>query len=549
MREVRIGHCIDLLREMEPCSIQCVVTSPPYLGLRRYEGHQKVVWGGDPDCQHEWVEHRYYTGKSAGRGSGEAFHEAGPANAERLKAARWREDSTCAKCGAWYGAFGLEPTPELYVEHTISILREIHRVLRPDGVLWWNIGDSFFGSWGNYGARAGKQRTRREQRFPRAAWDANTKRPPLSGNHHVLKPKDLCAIPFRVALAAQADGWWLRSVVIWQKLNGLPESVKDRPTVSHEYILLLTKSQRYFYDADAVREPHLPASIERAQRRWATRSKYDGKGPEHQHSWVRDKSSMRQSCHPAGRNLRSIWPMATRPYPGAHFAVFPPELPRRCILAGTPEKACATCGAPWQRVTRREIDNTGYPHGPGGNYAGKGRPPGGQESDQSSTLGKVARYRVITVGWQPTCQCHGEPDTVTVKCERCAGTGRELAYPDTGPNTADRNKAPYQKNNPHLARLDRQPTDEPCPACAGTGECETTVWPHDVLQRWPTRPAIVLDPFAGSGTTLMVAEELGRWWIGLDICEDYRSQILERTRLGEQAGQRSLTGGDVSAAQ
>jgi len=534
MREVRIGHCVDVLREMEAESVQCVVTSPPYWGLRRYDGQQEVVWGGDPDCEHEWISRRYYAEQSLARDSREAFSEAGEGNAARLKAARWREDSACVKCGAWRGPFGLQPTPEMYVEHTVCVLREIRRVLRRDGVVWWNLGDTFFGSWGNYGARNGKQRTRRKERYPRDAWDAFTGRPPMAGAHTILKPKDLCAIPFRVALAAQADGWWLRSVVVWDKPNAMPESVKDRPTESHEYVILLAKAERYFYDADAVREPHQEASFERVQRRWAVNSKYDEEAPQHLHSWMRDKSDMRRSCHPAGRNMRTVWRFATYPYPGAHFAVFPPELPRRCILAGSPPKVCATCGAPWKRQTQREIDNTGYPNGPGGNYAAKGRPPGGQENDESSTLGTVARYRVTTLGWEPTCTCHGQPEKTVVTCDECDGTGRAMVYPDTGPNTTEHNKPPYGENNPHLARLEKEVTDEPCLACTGTGEIEAQSWSPEILEQWPTRPAIVLDPFAGSGTTLMVAEELGRWWIGIDICEDYLPQIQKRT------AQRSL---------
>jgi len=442
MREIRIGHCLDVLREMDAASIQCVVTSPPYWGRRRYDGQQEVVWGGQPDCDHAWSSRRYYVEQSTSRRGCEAFSQPGPANVRRLKAARWREDATCVRCGAWRGAYGLEPTPELYVEHTVAILREIRRVLRPDGVLWLNLGDSYAGS----GCTS-------------------------SATPKGLKPKDLCLAPFRVALAVQADGWWLRSVVIWDKPNPKPEPVRDRPTEGHEYVLLLAKSGRYFYDADAVRE--------RGPTRW--------------------------SSDPTERNLRTVWEFSTDSYPGAHFAVFPPELPRRCILAGSPPKVCATCGAPWERQTRRDVDNAGYPNGPGGNYVGKGTPPGGQGRDETSTLGKVARYRVTTLGWQPTCQCHGEAETVNVECPECGGSA-------TG---AD---------------------GDPCQACDGTGNHESRIWPADVLDQWPTRPAIVLDPFAGSGTTLMVAEELGRWWIGIDICDEYQAQIKQRT------AQRSLAG-------
>ena len=516
---------------MEAESVQCVVTSPPYWGLRRYDGQQEVIWGGQSDCDHEWSSRRYYTEQSTGRQGGEAFSKPGVENVERLKAARWREDAVCVRCGAWLGAYGLEPTPELYVEHTISILREIRRVLRPDGVVWWNIGDSYAGSGQGWQKERGSS-------IPRKWLEQyGYGRPPgyiSSASPNGLKPKDLCMVPFRVALAAQADGWWVRSVVVWNKLNPMPESVKDRPTESHEYVLLLTRSERYFYDADAVREPHQEASFERVQRRWAVHSKYDEQAPQHLHSWMRDKSEMRRSCHPAGRNMRTVWRFATYPYPGAHFAVFPPELPRRCILAGSSPKVCATCGAPWRRQTQREIDNTGYPNGPGGNYAAKGRPPGGQENDESSTLGTVARYRVTTLGWGPTCTCHGQPEKTVVSCDECDGTGLAMVYPEAGPNTAEQNKPPYGENNPHLARLEKEATDEPCPACAGTGEIEAQSWPPEILENWPTRPAIILDPFAGSGTTLMVAEDLGRWWIGIDICEDYLPQIRKRT------AQRSL---------
>jgi len=471
VREIRIGHCIDVLRKMEADSIQCVVTSPPYAGLRRYEGDQNAVWGGDPTCDHEWQSRRYYVEQSVSATSREAFSEAGEENIERLKAARWREDSTCGKCGAWYGAFGLEPTVELYVAHLVEIFREIRRVLRPDGVAWLNLGDSYAGSGQGWQHKDGSSIQRK--------WleTYGTGRPPAyisSATPTGIKPKDLMLVPSRAAISLQVDGWWVRAMVIWDRPNCMPESVKDRPTESHEYILLLTKSERYFYDADAVREPHKEASLLRVQEKWADNTKYDEDGaPERGHSWQRDREAMTHACHPGGRNLRSVWTFATIPYMGAHFAVFPPELPRRCILAGSPPKVCAECGAPYERVTEREpVPYPGGSHGnyvqkgrpPGGNYAIKGRPPGGQENADSSTLGKVEYYRVITVGWRPTCECHAD-----------------------------------------------LPAD----------------------QR-PTRPAIVLDPFAGSGTTLKAAEELGRWWVGIDICEEYLPQIQERT------AQRSL---------
>ncbi len=456
MREILIGNCRDKLRELPAGSVQCVVTSPPYWGLRRYEGEQSAVWGGDPDCEHEWESRRYYVEQSVSANSREAFSEAGEENIERLKAARWREDSACTKCGAWYGAFGLEPTPEQYVANTLEILREIRRVLRPDGVVWWNLGDSYAGSGGAHAehhATPGISKSFRRNGVPH--W-GQLGRPGRYLAPKGLKPKDLTLVPAWVALAAQADGFWVRAMVIWDKPNTMPESVKDRPTESHEYILLLTKCEHYFYDADAVREPLSETTIER--------NRYPHAGSACEEVAVSRPRRPGEFGIPAGRNLRSVWRFATVPYPGAHFAVFPPELPRRCILAGTPPKVCAECGAPWERMRARET-------------------AGGD--------------------WRPTCECHGQAEIVQTECPECGGTG-----------VVD---------------------DESCSACAGSGQTEKRVWAESVLHVWPTRPAIVLDPFAGSGTTLKVAEDLGRWWIGIDICQQYSEQIRERT------AQRSLT--------
>jgi len=160
--------------------------------------------------------------------------------------------NTCSLCGAWKGAYGLEPTPEMYVEHTIEILREIRRVLRKDGVVFWNIGDSYAGS-GGPGSQYDTKHPGYGKQFEKFT-------NPNKKGFKTIKPKDLCLIPFRVAIAAQEDGWWVRSVIIWSKPNPMPESVTDRPTESHEYILMLTKSARYYWDMEAVREKGLTNS-------------------------------------------------------------------------------------------------------------------------------------------------------------------------------------------------------------------------------------------------------------------------------------------------
>jgi DNA modification methylase len=307
------------------CSVQCVVTSPPYWGLRKYAGEQELVWGGEPahswepqPCEHEWVTSRYYTEQTAATETAEAFSQPGAANKARLKAGRWRETNTCIFCGAWRGAFGLEPTIEMYVTHSVEILREIRRVLRPDGVCFWNIADS-------YNAHPG-QRTEHDKAGYKQVTDRGSCES-ASRNDTKLKAKDLCLIPARVALAAQADGWWVRSDIIWSKPNPMPESVKDRPTDAYEHILMLTKSARYYWDAEAVKEPQTQESIARRTR--ARLTPYSPPGQ------TENTGLNREVEDGASRNLRNVWTFATEPYKGAHFATFPAELVIRCLQAST----------------------------------------------------------------------------------------------------------------------------------------------------------------------------------------------------------------------
>jgi len=208
------------------------------------------------------------------------------------------------------GQIGLERTPEEYVARLVEVFREVRRVLRDDGTLWLNLGDSYNGSGGaggDYGPGGLKEG-----------------QPKYPGRHIMaLKPKDLVGIPWRVAFALQDDGWYLRSDIIWHKPNPMPESVRDRPTKAHEYMFLLAKSRKYYYDADAVREPCTGAG-------WA-KSHADKAG----HGNGATGHDIRFGCHPLGRNRRDVWTIPTRPYKGAHFATFPPALVEPCLLAGS----------------------------------------------------------------------------------------------------------------------------------------------------------------------------------------------------------------------
>jgi DNA modification methylase len=320
------AHRLPLRNE----SVQTCVTSPPYWGLRSYSGEQAFSWGGE-DHAHAWGEE----GRSASRNRhSEATGEF--AREGRVPTTLHPSTGQHCGCGAWYGALGLEPTPELYVEHMVEVFREVRRVLRRDGTLWLNLGDSYTsGGRANY-----------DQAAPNHGAMSNVEgRPSLPAG---LKPKDLVGIPWRVAFALQADGWYLRSDIVWAKPNPMPESVTDRPTKSHEYLFLLAKSERYFYDSDAIRETGATGS-------WAAMPPIGGV----KHVTGNDNAtySGNQPASDGQRNARSVWNIATQPYPGAHFATFPEELPERCIKAGSAAQACSVCGAPWERQTER----TGWP--------------------------------------------------------------------------------------------------------------------------------------------------------------------------------------------
>jgi len=260
-------------------SVQCVITSPPYWGLRDYK--------------------------------------LGP------------------------DAIGLEPTPELYVQHIVEIFREVKRVLRKDGTCWVNMGDGYASQGGplKYDINSilgGKSEVQDYQRS-RSSPDG-------------LKPKDLIGMPWRVALALQADGWWLRSDIIWAKPNPMPESVTDRPTKAHEYLFLLTKSEKYYWDQEAVREPTttIPHPLVTSYKPGSASSMNSGEHQVKTIGGVPFDSS-------AGRNIRTVWTIATQPFPDAHFATFPEKLVEPCVLAGTSERGCCEeCGAPWDRIVQSE---------------------------------------------------------------------------------------------------------------------------------------------------------------------------------------------------
>lgn len=280
-------------------SVQCVITSPPYWGLRDY-GTAKWV-GGQEDCDHRVGRFETPVSDKQASNTGSAGHQA---------------RDVCPKCGAVRedNQLGLESTPEEYVASMVRIFREVRRVLRKDGVVWLNLGDSYAAG------KMGGDDSGDNGRFAGPRIEPKQRKAPDG-----LKPKDLVGIPWRVAFALQADGWWLRSDIVWAKPNPMPESVTDRPTKAHEYVFLLTKAAKYFYDHEAVREEPQGYMRKGGAADWTAESGHtNGQG-----------STSFHQMNPNGRNLRSVWTIATEPFPEAHFATFPEKLVETCIKAGS----------------------------------------------------------------------------------------------------------------------------------------------------------------------------------------------------------------------
>jgi DNA modification methylase len=468
-------------------SVHCVVTSPPFFGLRVYKGVEPSTWAD-----------------------------------------------------GWRGLLGNEPSPALYVAHIVEVFREVRRVLRDDGTCWLELGDSFAGTGGfaksenDHGMPDGTGET------PVGKWQ---------NDYGAAKPLDLLGIPWAVAFALRDDGWYLRSDVVWAKKGCMPESISGwawqqhrskvapapdrtihdarasgtgnrressgpvaqqphavwedcpgcedcekndglvlrrgswRPTRSHSFIFLLAKSDSYYCDADAVREPHTSKEQNRTADGGSVAespmwTEVTGGGPPHRglhrvktaespHAGGRRQApepGEPGAFHPAGRNQRDVWHLATTPTPDAHFATFTEEIPRRAILAGTSAKGvCPACGAPWARVVLREIGSQ-ESSVPDDEYA---RESGGHSRSRSPTVmfRQAMSTRRATSGWRATCAC---------------------------------------------------PPAEPV-------------------------PAVVLDPFVGSGTTVRVAHDLGRLGIGLDASFHYLDTIARR----KAGGGVQATLGDV----
>jgi DNA modification methylase len=325
------------------------------------------------------------------------------------------------------GQIGLEKSPFAYVERLVEVFREARRVLRDDGTLWLNMGDSYAAA-----GRGGGGGSLQNNAMGREISEKNGFRQPPAG----FKKKDICGMPWRLALALQADGWYLRSDLIWHKPNPMPSSVTDRPTTSHEYVFLLSKKERYYYDGLAIAEPATTAGkpIKMADG-WDTGE--GGHGAFHRNG--REKGKVLNATQAETRNARSVWTISTESYPEAHFATFPTEIPRRAILAGTSEKGvCPACLAPW----RRQVEKRRRPTRPGrntkitacaasgtgssGEYTSDGRAQPRSSEEVGNRDPRRHCTTMTTLGWEPSCKCAaGEPIPATVG-DMFAGSGTTL---------------------------------------------------------------------------------------------------------------------------
>lgn len=390
------GDAIDVLAGLPAGFAQTCVTSPPYWGLRDY-GVPARVWGGDPDCRHRWGE------AERGRRSdllpeGQSSSKARLGRDARQAKAGLRGGRFCTRCGAWKGCLGLEPDPDLYVSHLVSVMRGVRRALRSDGTLWLVLGDSF---------AAARSHQVRDAKRGKLGGPLPAKVP------NGLKPKDMVGIPWRVAFALQADGWWLRSDIVWAKPNAMPESVSDRPTRAHEFVFLLAPSRRYFYDSFAVREPDCGRPAGNGYARPERLSYRDGGGARGQEErWAPG----------GGRNRRSVWTLPTQPFGGAHFAAFPEALVEPCVLAGSSPLACGVCGAPWWRIvaSRRLLDGRHELRGAWADPAHSLR--SGRALRPTGHGHWRVRVQRETDGWEPGCE-HDAPGARCTVLDPFAGVG------------------------------------------------------------------------------------------------------------------------------
>lgn len=366
--QIHAGDAIEVMNQMPEKSVDCVIFSPPYWGLRDYGEETENIWGGEDSCNHVWKAHKQ--NPRGGLNTDENPPDVGGNKHTQTTRLRGEgvETNFCQECGAWRGQFGLEPSPLMYVEHMVEVGKAVHRVLKDTGTWWLNLGDTYAGGGGISGVPDDwdSASTSNREKYPESVPAKDTEFP------------DKCKllIPHRVAISLIDDGWICRNDVVWSKMNGMPESVTDRFTKSFEYFFLFSKQQNYYFDMDAVKQ--------------------DGSQP------------------------RDVFETTVANFPDAHFATFPPDLIEDPTKASCPPKVCVNCQSPYERqteVVNREIAGgvSRVPQEERGYDDRQGKSQNDREGLTQSTK--------KTVGWEKTCDCDTEETEPGVVLDPFMGSG------------------------------------------------------------------------------------------------------------------------------
>ncbi len=387
------GDALEVLKTLPEKSINMLMTSPPYWALRDYGSDVETIWDSDENCKHDFDLTQVQAGTQHWNQGGKVI----PYKERKIHNEKLMDVGFCQKCGAWKGQLGLEPTFDLYIKHLCDIFDEVKRVLRDDGTIWVNIGDTYGGLKGG-----GPDKLEREKK--NIKWGDKSERfvtrPPKAD----VPDKSLVMIPQRFAIEMVNRGWILRNTIIWYKPNCMPSSVKDRFTVDFEYLFFFSKKKKYYFETQL--EPLKTPYEQLIKDKRGSQNKTDAaKVGAMNHG---GKKTLGETINPLGRNKRTVWTICPRPFKEAHFAVYPEELCETPIKAGCPEFVCVKCGNPKVLDVERE-------KAPKEVFTSKNTPKESftgsyVEGEMRGQGGKLQKWREnnpdIIKGYKPSCNCN-----------------------------------------------------------------------------------------------------------------------------------------------
>jgi len=494
-----VGDCRAVMAKWPAESIDFVMFSPPYYGLRDYGKRVEAVWGGSPDCEHRWLTERVslvHENRNFQQGTQEEVH--GKKATTYIKKYDGRTAGFCVKCGAWRGQLGLEPSWQMYVGHLMEICGEVKRVLKPTGSMFIVIGDTYAGG-------SGHSTNGLHGRYGECGKPQDAARPQRKA--YGIRPKCLIGIPWRLALALIDDGWILRNDIIWYKPNHMPSSVKDRLTNSYEHIFHFVKQRKYHYDLDAIRIPHKTIESEQRRQAWDKPVRYDEKG----HAGLQRNGRARQELlHPKGKN------------PGDVVSSDSKFLKHDVRTASPGARGILTLKeGKLTTEVKRALHNVGQ-------YLKDKRKESGLSFDELEALTGVKRT-TLEHYFRTDFSGQALPSRQTW----------DLLKPLLGLGDYDdfiREEIHGALPQPHP--LGRNPGDFWSICTKPFKEAHFAVYPAEIcvmpiLSSCPPG-GIAVDPMVGSGTTCAVAKALGRHFIGIDLNSEYveiaRKRIQQITK-------------------